>query len=150
MGKDGRWTTRIQSWTRARDAAADLEATALAVIALATHAPGLADEGAAWILKRAILRRLGSTQPTVLALRALAATAAARGATRRRPPDRERQGDRQRVHGERRGPVLRHLALSRQGRERDVIEASRRVNTQIAGRYYVPWGAEDMARGIDG
>src|SRR4029079_5724788 len=32
MGKDGHWTTQIQSWTRARDGAADLETTALAVI----------------------------------------------------------------------------------------------------------------------
>ncbi|MCI0633945.1 MAG: hypothetical protein L0206_08540, partial [Actinobacteria bacterium] len=52
MGKEGRWTTKVQSWTRARGGAADLEATALAVIALANHSSALADEGAAWILKQ--------------------------------------------------------------------------------------------------
>src|SRR5262249_37666203 len=31
-----------------------------------------------------------------------------------------------------------------------VLETSRRVNAQIAGRYYVPWGTEDMARGVEG
>src|SRR6185369_13783562 len=31
-----------------------------------------------------------------------------------------------------------------------VLEASRRVNAQIAGRYYVPWGSDDLVRGIDG
>jgi len=49
LAKDGRWTTKVQTWTRARDGAADLEATALAVIALSNHAPVLADEAAAWI-----------------------------------------------------------------------------------------------------
>ena len=44
LAKDGHWSTKIQTWTRSRDGSADLEATALAVLALEQHAPKLADE----------------------------------------------------------------------------------------------------------
>ncbi|MBI3857332.1 MAG: hypothetical protein HY293_16720, partial [Planctomycetes bacterium] len=151
LAKDGRWTTKLQSWTRARDGAADLETTALAVIALASHAPGLADEGAAWILKaRDPYGAWGSTQPTVLALRALASVGGG---------SRDKVGARLWVNGKEiagafaESDAAQSVDISPQlikGTNEVVLETSRRVNAQIAGRYYVPWTTGDMARGIDG
>jgi anti-sigma factor RsiW len=152
MGKDGHWSTRIQSWTRARDGAADLETTALAVIALANHAPGLADEGAAWLVRaRDPWGAWGSTQPTVLALRALAATG---GGTAR-----DKTGARLIVNGKDianafvESDVAQSVDISPylvKGANEIVLDASRRLNVQIAGRYYVPWGSDDLVRGVDG
>jgi uncharacterized protein YfaS (alpha-2-macroglobulin family) len=152
LGKDGRWTTKIQSWTRARDGAADLEATALAVIALANHQPQLADEGAAWILKqRDPWGAWGSTQPTVLALRALAATGG--GAAR------DKVAARLSVNGKeipnafvesdaaQSVDITPHLV---KGANQIVVESSRKVNVQVAGRYYVPWTSDDVIGGVDG
>jgi hypothetical protein len=152
MGKDGRWTTQMQSWTRARDGAADLETTALAVIALANHAPGLADEGAAWIVRaRDPWGAWGSTQPTVLALRALAATGG--GAAR------DKAGARLIVNGKELANAFVESDLAQsvdispdlvKGANEIVLDVSRRLNVQIAGRYYVPWGSDDLVRGVDG
>jgi uncharacterized protein YfaS (alpha-2-macroglobulin family) len=151
LGKDGRWTTKLQSWTRARDGAADLETTALAVLALVHHAPGLAEEGAAWILKaRDPYGAWGSTQPTVLALRALTATGGGSS---------DKVGARLRVNGKEipnafvetdaaeSFDISPHLV---KGANEIVLETSRKVNAQIAGRYYAPWDAGDLVRGVDG
>lgn len=151
LGRDGRWATRVQSWTRARDGAADLETTALAVIALANHAPGLADEGAAWILKRRDpYGAWGSTQPTVLALRALAATGGG---------SRDKTGARLTVNGKEipnafvESDAAQSFDISPylvRGANEIVLETTRRVNAQIAGRYYLPWTPEDVSRGTEG
>lgn len=152
MGSEGRWTTRVQTWTQARGGGADLEATALAVMALANEAPALADEGAAWIVKaRDAWGSWGSTQATVLALKALAATGG--GGVR------AKVGARLAVNGKevpnafvdsdaaQSFDVSPYLVT---GSNEIVLETSRRVNAQVAGRYYVPWGSEDMIRGVDG
>ncbi|HLY08332.1 MAG TPA: alpha-2-macroglobulin family protein [Planctomycetota bacterium] len=152
LGKDGRWTTKVQSWTRARDGAADLETTALAVLALAEQAPGLADQGAAWIIQaRDPYGAWGSTQPTVLALRALAR--AGGGASR------DRIAAKLWVNGK---EIPGAFAESESAQSFDIspslvsgtneieLETSRRVNAQVAGRYYLPWGTDDVVRGVDG
>jgi hypothetical protein len=152
MGKDGHWTTRMQSWTRARDGAADLETTALAVIALATHAPGLADEGAAWIVRaRDPYGAWGSTQPTVLALRALTATGG--GSARDRASARLIVNGKEITGAFVVSDIAQSVDISPylvKGANEIVLDASRRLNAQIAGRYYVPWGSDDLVRGVDG
>lgn len=152
MAKDGRWTTKIQSWTRARDGAADLEATALAVIALANHAPAIADEGAAWILKqRDPWGAWGSTQPTVLALRALAATGG--GAARDQVAAKLSVNGKEIPNAFVESDAAQSVDISPhliKGSNQIVVESSRKVNVQVAGRYYVPWTSEDVIGGVEG
>jgi hypothetical protein len=152
LAKDGRWTTKVQSWTRARDGAADLEATALAVLALANHAPGLADEGAAWIVRmRDPYGSWGSTQPTVLALRALAATGG--GSSRDKVAAKLSVNGKEIPHAFGESDAAQSFDISPylvSGSNEIVLETSRRVNAQVAGRYYVPWGADDVLRGVEG
>ncbi len=151
LGKDGVWNTKLSSWTRSRDGAADLETTALAVLALSASHPEPADLGAAWLVRsRDPYGAWGSTQGTVLALRALAAAGGG---------SRDKAGARLRVNGKeipnaftetdeaQSFDISPYLA---KGASEVVLETSRRVNAQVAGRYYLPWGAEDMIRGVDG
>jgi uncharacterized protein YfaS (alpha-2-macroglobulin family) len=151
LGKDGLWNTKLSSWTRSRDAAADLETTALAVLALANTHPSIADQGAAYLVRsRDPYGAWGSTQGTVLALRALSAMGGG---------SRDKVGARLRVNGREipnafiETDAAQSVDLSpylKRGENEVVLETSRRVNAQIAGRYYVPWGSEDMLRGVDG
>ncbi|HUR38977.1 MAG TPA: hypothetical protein VM222_05765, partial [Planctomycetota bacterium] len=151
LAKDGHWTTKVQTWTRSRDGSADLEATALAVLALAHHAPKLADEAAGWIIRsRDPYGSWGSTQATVLALRALTATGAG---------NRDKVATKLSVNGK---IIPNAFTESDEGQSFDVspfvgkgtneivLETSRRVNAQISGRYYVPWSAEDILGRVPG
>lgn len=151
MEKDGVWNTSLSSWTRSQGAAADIETTALAVMALATSHASLADQGAAWLVKaRDSWGAWGSTQATVLALRALAATGGG---------SRDKVGAKLFVNGREipnafvESEAAQSVDISPQllkGANEIVLETSRRVNAQIAGRYYVPWGTDDMVRGVEG
>ena len=151
LGNGGLWSTKLSSWTRSRDGAADLETTALAVLALAASHPSIADQGAAWLVRsRDPYGAWGSTQATVLALRALAATGGG---------SRDKVGASLRVNGKEipnafvDSDAAQSFDLSpylHAGPNEVVLETSRRVNAQIAGRYYVPWGTDDLLRGVDG
>jgi hypothetical protein len=152
LGQNGRWTTKVQSWTRARGDSADLEATSLAVLALANHAPGLADEGAAYLVQsRDPYGAWGSTQRTVLALRALAATGGGAG--------KDKVAAKLSVNGKDipnafvDSDAAQSFDISpyvKAGTNEIVLETSRRVNAQVAGRYYLPWGTGEVVRGVDG
>ncbi len=150
--RDDHWTTSLESWNHARGRAAEIETTALAVLALAKHQPELADKGASWIVRQKDPHgSWGSTQATVLALHALAATgggAKGKGAAARL-----------RVNGkEMEKPFVasdeaQSFDISpylRTGRNEIEIESDARVNAQVGGRYYVPWGTEDIVRGVEG
>jgi uncharacterized protein YfaS (alpha-2-macroglobulin family) len=151
LGNGGLWSTKLHSWTRSRDGAADLETTALAVLALASSHPSLADQGAAWLVRsRDPYGAWGSTQGTVLALRALSATGGG---------SRDKVGASLRVNGREipnafvDSDAAQSFDLSpylHAGPNEVVLETSRRVNAQIAGRYYVPWASDDLLRGVDG
>jgi uncharacterized protein YfaS (alpha-2-macroglobulin family) len=146
LAKDGHWSTKIQTWTRSRDGSADLEATALAVLALAQHAPKLTDEAAGWIVRaRDPYGSWGSTQATVLALRALTATGGG--------GNRDKVATKLSVNGKSipnafnesdEGQSFDISPLLVRGANEIVLETSRRVNAQISGRYYVPWSADDV------
>lgn len=151
LSKDGRWTTRLQSWNHARGESADVETTALAVLALAQASPGLADRGAAWLVRaRAPHGGWGSTQATVLALQALAATS---GVARDRATARLWVNGREvadafgNVDEPTSFDISPHLKT---GANEVTVETSTRMNAQVAGLYYVPWGAGDMLRGVEG
>jgi len=152
MGKEGRWRTNVESWTRSRGQSADLETTALAVIALANHAPAIADEGAAWILKqRDPWGAWGSTQPTVLALRALAATGG--GASRDKVAAKLSVNGKDIPNAFVESDAAQSVDISPylvKGTNQIVVESTRKVNVQVAGRYYVPWTSEDTIGGVDG
>jgi uncharacterized protein YfaS (alpha-2-macroglobulin family) len=149
--KDGCWTTRQTTWTCARGGAADVETTALAVIALAKHEPALADQGAAWLIRqRYPSGAWGSTQATVLALQALEATGAR---------ERSNVAPKLSVNGKEipnafevsdRAQSFDLSPHVRKGPNDVTIESGTRVNAQVAGRYYLPWGTEDLIRGVEG
>jgi uncharacterized protein YfaS (alpha-2-macroglobulin family) len=151
LGNEGVWNTKLSSWTRSRDRAADLETTALAVLALANSHPALADLGAAWLVRsRDPYGAWGSTQGTVLALRALAATG---GGGREKVAARLRVNGREIPNAFVETDAAQSFDLSPhlvRGTNEIELETSRRVNAQVAGRYYVPWGTEDMVRGVEG
>jgi uncharacterized protein YfaS (alpha-2-macroglobulin family) len=150
-GKDGFWPTKQNTWTYGRGRQADVEATALAVIALAKHDPALADRGSAWLIReRYPSGAWGSTQSTVLALQALEAT----GAREKSPvaaklivngkeiPNAFEVSDRAQSFD-----LSPHV---RKGPNDVTIESAARVNGQVAGRYYLPWGTDDLVRGVEG
>jgi uncharacterized protein YfaS (alpha-2-macroglobulin family) len=149
--RDGAWSTRLNTWTYARGGAADVETTALAVQALAKHDPALADQGAAWLIRRRDPHGAwGSTQATVLALQALAAT----GARERTNVAAKLFVDGKEVAGAfevsdrpQSVDLSPHLKA---GAFEVAVESAARVNAQIAGGYYLPWGTEDLIRGVDG
>jgi uncharacterized protein YfaS (alpha-2-macroglobulin family) len=149
--KDGGWTTRQETWTRARGDAAYVETTALAVLALEKHAPELADRGAEWLVQRkGPYGAWGSTQATVLALQALAAAGGApRGPVSGRlwVNGKEIPGAFPGGDGPQSVDVSSHLVP---GRNEVVIESSDRVNGQVSGRCYVPWSTDDLLRQVDG
>jgi len=149
--KDGFWSTRQKTWTQARLAAGDVETTALAVIALAKHDAQLADQGAAWLIRqRAAHGAWGSTQATVLALQALEATGAR---------EKSNVAPRLFVNGK---EIPDAFEVSDKAQSFDLsphagkgtvevtIESAAKVNAQVAGRYYLPWGTDDLIRGVEG
>ncbi len=151
LAKDGAWTTPFQSWTRGRGMAANVETTALAVLALARHNPALADQGAAFLVRSKDPHGTwGSTQATVLALQALAASgggardkvAASLRVNGREIPNAFSETDRPQSFD-----ISPHL---RTGANDITVETSARVNVQVAGRHYVPWGTDDLLRGVEG
>jgi len=122
------------------------------VLALAQHAPKLADEAAGWIVRaRDPYGSWGSTQATVLALRALTATGGG--------GNRDKVATKLSVNGK---LIPNAFTESDEGQSFDispyvvkganeiVLETSRRVNAQISGRYYVPWGTEDLLGAVPG
>ncbi len=150
-GKDGFWSTRQNTWTYGRGGAADVETTALAVVALAKHDPALADRGAAWLIRRRDPSGAwGSTQATVLALQALEATgarekvnvAAKLFVNGREIPNAFEVSDRAQSFD-----ISPHV---RKGPNDVTIGSGTRVNAQVAGRYYLPWGTDDLIRGVEG
>ena len=151
MGKGGVWKTQLESWTRAAGSAADLEATALAVIALARHDPALADEGAAFLVRsKRSDGTWGSTQATVLALKALSAAGGGqRGpvAARLWVNGREIAGAFPEGNRPQSFDISPHLGA---GANEVVLETTVRVNAQVTGRYYVPWGTGDLLHGVEG
>jgi anti-sigma factor RsiW len=151
LAKDGHWTTKVQSWTRSRDGAADLEATALAVMALTRHAPKLADEAAGWIVRaRDPYGSWGSTQATVLALRALTAVG---GGSRDKVATKLEVNGKAVPNAFNDGEDAQTFDVSpflSRGTNEIVLETSRRVNAQVSGRYYVPWGADDLIGAVPG
>jgi uncharacterized protein YfaS (alpha-2-macroglobulin family) len=151
LSQDGRWTTSLQSWNYARGRSADVEATALAVLALARQNPELADRGAVWLVgAKDAYGTWGSTQATVLALQALAA---AGGGPRGRITakiwvnGKEISG----AFAEADQPQSFDVSPYLHGGSNEItLETSGRVNAQVAGRYYVPWGTDDLIRGVEG
>lgn len=151
LSKNGKWTTKLQSWNYAQGGAADVETTALAVLALARHNPALADEGARWLVRvKDPSGAWGSTQATVLALQALTATGGgSKGSVAAKLW----------VNGK---EIAGAFSLSDQPQSFDIsphvhtgsnevaIESTGRVNAQVAGRYYLPWGTDDLVRGVEG
>lgn len=150
-GKDGFWSTKLQTWTYARLSAGDVETTALAVIALAKHDPALADQGAAWLIRqRYPSGAWGSTQATVLALQALEAT----GAREKTNVSAKLSVNGKEIPGafevSDRAQSFDLSPHVRKGPNDITIESATRVNAQVAGRYYLPWGTDDLIRGVEG
>ena len=151
LSREGRWTTQLESWNTARGTTADVETTALAVIALADHEPQLADEAAAWLIRQK--GRYGawnSTQATVLALKALQAVGGGK---------RDSVAARLWVNGR---EIPKAFITSedpqsfdispylKTGKNEVTLESTNRVNVQVTGSYYLPWGTQDMIREVEG
>lgn len=151
LSKDGTWTTQLTSWNHARGASADVETTALAVLALAKASPSLADQGAGWLVRmKGPHGTWGSTQATVLALQALAATgggAKGKASARLWVNGREIAGAFQETDAPQAFDISPHV----KGGENEItLETGARVNAQVTGRYYLPWGTDDLVRGVEG
>lgn len=150
LARDAHWTTRLHSWNRACGPTADVETTALAVLALSRHAPALADQAAGWLVRRKDgSGTWGSTQATILALQALTAVgggAKAKAAARLWVNGKEIPSAFIETDQPQSFDVSPHL---RTGTNEVTVESASRVNAQVAGRYYVPWGAEEI-RGVEG
>lgn len=151
LAREGRWTTELQSWNHARGEAADIETTALAVIALARHNPALADQGGAFLVRsKDPSGAWHSTQATVLALKALSAVG---GGTRGKVSAKLRVNGREIAGAFAESDAPQAFDISpylKVGENEIELEPTARVNAQVAGRYYVPWGTDDFVRGVDG
>jgi uncharacterized protein YfaS (alpha-2-macroglobulin family) len=150
--KDDHWTTELESWNHARGRAAEIETTALAVLALAKRRPDLADQGAAWLVRQKDPHgSWGSTQATVLALQALAATGG--GAKGKGAPARLWVNGKEIEKAFAAGDEVQSYDISpflKPGANEVTIESEARVNAQVSGRSYVPWSTEDVVRGVEG
>jgi uncharacterized protein YfaS (alpha-2-macroglobulin family) len=151
MSKDGVWTTGLQTWNRARGSAADIETTALAVLALARHDAALADLGATHLVRsKDPYGSWHSTQATVLALKALSAVGGGgKGKVAARLWVNGREIEK--AFPESDQPQSFDISpFVRPGANEVVIETTDRAGAQVSGRYYVPWGTDDLLRGTEG